>query len=39
MLTDLSHTLAVGEQVSLELLLDGGGRIGVRARVRPADAE
>ena len=39
MLTDLSHTLAVGEQVPLELLLDGGGRIEVRARVRPPGAE
>ena len=39
MLTDLAHPLAVGEQVPLELLLEGGGRIEVRARVRSPDAE
>ena len=39
MLTDLSRPLAVGEQVLLELLLEGGGRIEVRARVRALSAE
>jgi hypothetical protein len=39
MLTDLAHPLAVDEQVALELLLDGGGRIEVRARVRPLSGE
>ena len=39
MLHDLAHPLAVGEQVPLELLLEGGGRIAVSARVRPLSAE
>ena len=39
MLTELAHPLAVDEQVPLELLLEGGGRIEVRARVRPLSAE
>ena len=39
MLHDLAHPLAVDEQVPLELLLDGGGRVEVRARVRPPGAE
>lgn len=39
MLADLAHPLAVDEQVPLELLLEGGGRVEVRARVRPLSAE
>lgn len=39
MLHDLAHPLAVDEQVPLELLLEGGGRVEVRARVRPLGAE
>ena len=39
MLHDLAHPLAVDEQVPLELLLEGGGRVEVRARVRPPGAE
>jgi hypothetical protein len=39
MLHDLAHPLAVGEQVPLELLLEGGGRLEVSARVRPLGAE
>jgi copper(I)-binding protein len=39
MLHDLAHPLAAGEQVPLELLLEGGGRIEVSARVRPLGAE
>ncbi|HXY95566.1 MAG TPA: copper chaperone PCu(A)C [Steroidobacteraceae bacterium] len=39
MLHDLAHPLAVDEQVPLELLLEGGGRIAVSARVRPLSAE
>jgi hypothetical protein len=39
MLHDLAHPLAVGEQVPLELLLEGGGRVAVSARVRPLSAE
>jgi copper(I)-binding protein len=39
MLHDLAHPLAVDEQVPLELLLEGGGRVEVRARVRPLSAE
>jgi copper(I)-binding protein len=35
MLHDLAHPLAVDEQVPLELLLEGGGRLTVNARVRP----
>jgi periplasmic copper chaperone A len=35
MLHDLAHPLAVDEQVPLELLLEGGGRVEVSARVRP----
>lgn len=39
MLHDLAHPLAVDEQVPLELLLEGGGRLVVSARVRPLSAE
>jgi copper(I)-binding protein len=39
MLRDLAHPLAVDEQVPLELLLEGGGRVALRARVRPLSAE
>lgn len=39
MLHDLAHPLTVGELVPLELLLEGGGRIAVSARVRPLGAE
>jgi len=39
MLHDLAHPLAVDEQVPLELLLEGGGRLAVSARVRPLGAE
>ena len=39
MLHDLAHPLAVDEQVPLELLLAGGGRLQVNARVRPLSAE
>lgn len=39
MLHMLSHPLAVGEQVSLELLLDGGASVAVSARVKPLNAE
>jgi periplasmic copper chaperone A len=39
MLHDLAHPLAVDEQVPLELLLEGGGRVVVSARVRPLSAE
>ena len=39
MLEDLAHPLAIDEQVPLELLLAGGGRVEVRARVRPPGAE
>jgi periplasmic copper chaperone A len=39
MLHDLAHPLAVDEQVPLELLLEGGGRLAVSARVRPLSAE
>ena len=39
MLHDLTHPLALDEQVPLELLLEGGGRVEVRARVRPLSAE
>lgn len=39
MLEDLAHPLAVDEQVPLELLLEGGGRVAVSARVRPLGAE
>jgi periplasmic copper chaperone A len=39
MLHDLAHPLAVDEQVPLELLLEGGGRVEVRARVRPPGVE
>jgi copper(I)-binding protein len=39
MLHDLAHPLAVDEQVPLELLLEGGGRVAVSARVRPLSAE
>lgn len=35
MLHDLAHPLAVDEQVPLELLIEGGGRVAVSARVRP----
>jgi copper(I)-binding protein len=39
MLHDLAHPLAAEEQVPLELLLEGGGRVAVSARVRPLSAE
>ena len=39
MLHDLAHPLAVGEQVPLELLLEGGGRVEVSARVRPPSGQ
>jgi hypothetical protein len=39
MLHDLAHPLAVGEQVPLELLLAGGGRLTLSARVRAPGAE
>ena len=39
MLEDLRHPLAVGEQVPLELLLAGGGRVALSARVRALSAE
>ena len=39
MLQDLAHPLAADEQVPLELLLAGGGRIALSARVRPLGAE
>jgi periplasmic copper chaperone A len=39
MLSDLAHPLAVGTLVPLELLLEGGGRVAVAARVRPLSAE
>ncbi|MGO9802124.1 MAG: copper chaperone PCu(A)C [Steroidobacteraceae bacterium] len=39
MLHMLAHPLAVGEQVPLELLLEGGASVAVSARVRPLNAE
>ena len=39
MLTALVRPLAVGEQVPFELLLEGGARVAVSARVRPLNAE
>ena len=39
MLDGLAHPLAVGADVPLELLLGGGGRVAVSARVRPLGAE
>ena len=39
MLSDLAHPLAVGTPVPLELLLEGGGRVALEARVRPLSAE
>jgi hypothetical protein len=39
MLHDLPRPLAIGEAVPLELLLEGGERIAVSARVRPLGAE
>jgi copper(I)-binding protein len=39
MLSELAHPLAVGTQVPLELLLEGGGRVALEARVRPLSAE
>jgi periplasmic copper chaperone A len=39
MLHDLAHPLAVDEQVPLELLLEGGGRVAVSARVRPLSGQ
>ena len=39
MLHDLAHPLAVGEDVPLELLLEGGGHVAFTARVRPLSAE
>ena len=39
MLHDLTHPLAVGTDVPLELLLKDGTHVGVTARVRPLSAE
>jgi hypothetical protein len=39
MLSDLAQPLAVGTQVPLELLLEGGGHVALEARVRPLGAE
>ena len=39
MLHMLAHPLAVGEQVPLELLLEGGASVALSARVRPLNAE
>ena len=39
MLHDLTRPLAVGSDVPLEIILAGGARIAVSARVRPLDAE
>ena len=39
MLHDLTHPLAVGTEVPLEIVLEGGGRVAVSARVRPLSAE
>jgi hypothetical protein len=39
MLSELAHPLAVGTQVPLELLLEGGARVALEARVRPLSAE
>ena len=39
MLHMLAHPLEVGEQVPLELLLDGGASVAVSARVKPLNAE
>jgi periplasmic copper chaperone A len=39
MLMALAHPLAVGEPVPLVLLLEGGARVAVSARVRPLSAE
>jgi periplasmic copper chaperone A len=39
MLMQLAHPLAAGEQVPLELLLAGGGRVAVSARVRALKPE
>ncbi|HUL46518.1 MAG TPA: copper chaperone PCu(A)C [Steroidobacteraceae bacterium] len=39
MLHDLAHPLAVDEQVPLELLLEGGGLVAVKARVRPLSGQ
>lgn len=39
MLHMLTHPLAVGEQVPLELLLEGGASVALSARVRPLNAE
>ncbi len=39
MLHDLTRALAVGDEVPLELSLEGGARVAVKARVRPLSAE
>lgn len=39
MLDNLAHPLATGDEVPLELLLEGGARVTVTARVRPLNAE
>ena len=39
MLHDLAHPLAVGTEVPLEILLEGGGVVAVSARVRPLSAD
>jgi len=39
MLHDLAHPLAVGTEVPLEILLGGGGRVAVSARVRPLSGQ
>jgi len=39
MLHDLTRPLAVGSEVPLEIILEGGARIAVSARVRPLGAE
>ena len=39
MLQELAHPLAGYEEVPLELLLEGGGRVALEARVRPLSAE
>ncbi|HWZ64483.1 MAG TPA: copper chaperone PCu(A)C [Steroidobacteraceae bacterium] len=39
MLDNLAHPLAPGDAVPLELLLEGGARVTVSARVRPLNSE
>jgi len=38
MLQALAHPLTAGDEVPLVLLLEGGGRLAVTARVRPLSA-